>query len=69
MTVTVLLKSIPRSVTIDLEENETVYDALSKCVPSPDEACLKVVAGRAVGDTEILKDGDVLEIYPSIIGG
>ena len=69
MTVTVCLKSLTEPIILRLEENATVSDALIKCEQLPTKAGLKVISGRAVGDTEKLKDGDILEIYPSIVGG
>ena len=69
MTVTVCLKSLSESITLALDENSTVSDALKKSALPLDEPGLKVISGRAVGDRDILKDGDILEIYPSIVGG
>ena len=60
--------------TCRLAAGATLAQAIEACSPYGQEAVICLLNGqmvRSIDDTEahVLRDGDVLEIYPLIIGG
>ena len=57
------------SVCIDLPEQSTVADVINNLKLPPDETGISAINGNAVPREHVLLNGDVLKIYPAIIGG
>ena len=57
------------SVVLDVPERSTVADVLKASALPLDEAGMALTGGRPVTQEHVLSDGDVLKIYPVIIGG
>ena len=54
---------------ITLPENSTVADALKTLDLPPDETGMVLIGGKAATREQPLSEGDLLKIYPVIIGG
>ena len=56
-------------LTLDMPEDTTVADVIDAIGIPAEETGIIVVDGKAVARDCVLSDGDVLKIYPVIIGG
>jgi len=54
---------------LHLDEGSSAADAIAALGIPPEEAGMVAVGGKAVSKGYVLSEGDVLKIYPVIIGG
>ena len=57
------------TVCIDMPEQSTVADVIEALKLPSDETGIAAINGNAVPREHVLSDGDILKIYPAIIGG
>ena len=58
-----------RSVTLEMPEGAVVADAIAASGIPADEAGIAVIDGKAAARGHRLADGDVVRVYPVIVGG
>ena len=57
------------AISMEMTENSTVADVINALGVPHDEAGVVIIGGRVVPWNQCLSDGDVLKVYPAIIGG
>ena len=57
------------SVELNMPDHSTVADALKTSALPSDEAGMAIIGGKSVAREHTLSDGDVMKVYPVIIGG
>ncbi len=57
------------SVSLELAEHTTVGQVVESLKIPPDVDCLRVVNGFDASPEQVLRDGDVLSLFPPLAGG
>jgi len=58
-----------RSVVVDLDEGATVADATSKLTIPTDEVGIVTLKGEVKNEGYVLSDGDIITVFPVVLGG
>jgi sulfur carrier protein ThiS len=65
----VTLKHVKDTFTLDLPEGATVLDAMAAQGIDDADVGFAVIKGKAVRKDHVLADGDDVMLYPAIVGG
>lgn len=55
--------------TADLEDNTSVYDVIKKYDLPVEEVAICLVNGRDADNDHVLKNGDIVSLFPPVGGG